>query len=241
MESILVTGCLGFIGSHILEELLLTDSKIVGIDAFTYAAHKEYFELAKEKCEIHRVDICDFQSVNSLIDKYNIKKIINLAAETHVDNSIVDASQFLRTNFLGVHSLLEATKRRDIELIQFSTDEVYGPADLGVSFCESSSIKPQNPYSASKASADMLIQSYRNTYGINAKILRPSNNFGPRQHPEKLLSKALTCIREGKRIPVYGNGRQIRQWTYVEDTAKIVRRLIESDCVFDIVNISSEY
>jgi dTDP-glucose 4,6-dehydratase len=161
---------------------------------------------------------------------------VNFAAETHVDNSIKDAIEFVKTNVEGVLSILNVCRDRNIELIHLSTDEVYGPASY-VPFDEMTPLNPKNPYAATKAAADHLIISYVNTYGIKYKIVRPSNNFGPRQHDEKFIPKIVKSVKERNNIPVYGDGSQKRQWTYVKDTARIIYK-IATECPDGIYNIS---
>lgn len=240
MQTILVTGCAGFIGSHFTNELVESGYQVVGLDLLTYAGRKDiFFELAK-RIPVFIGSICDSDFLRKVITENNVDLIVNFAAETHVDNSIKDSSQFISTNIIGVKSILDVIKETRTRLIHVSTDEVYGPATGNTRFDENSNISPKNPYAATKASADLMISAYRNTYGVDASILRPCNNFGPRQNEEKFIPTIARSIRLGKKIPVYGDGSQIREWMYVKDTAKIIRRIIDDGLIFDILNISTQ-
>lgn len=211
---ILVTGGRGFIGSHFVEKALSDGHTIVDIDKMTYAAneslpwdsHDRYTFLRQDISEINHIPTCDI--------------IINFAAESHVDNSIRDTEPFIKSNILGVHNLLELVRGKpkyDRPLFfHISTDEVYGDIADG-SFVETDPLMPSNPYSATKASAEMLILAYHRTYGLDYIISRSANNYGERQYEEKLIPKCITSIKEGKRIPIHGDGTYIRDWTYVKD------------------------
>lgn len=215
----LLTGACGFIGSHTFDEFIKNGKNVVVLDKLTYSSNINNID--RSKCNFYNIDICDKDSVKKIIKKYNINSIVNLAAETHVDNSISDPAVFVKSNIMGVLSLLENCKDNNIPLVHISTDEVYGPANEK-SFDEETPLNPMNPYSATKASADHLILSFHNTHNIRYKIIRPSNNFGPRQNNEKFIPKILSNIKENIDIPVYGDGNQKRQWTYVKDTAKFI-------------------
>lgn len=239
--SILITGIAGFIGSHAADYFISLGKSIVGCDSLTYASRLETFEKFKSLIPIYSLDICETDNIENVINSHRIDTIINFAAETHVDNSIRDVSPFLRANIMGVASLLEVTKRTGIKLIHISTDEVYGPALGGKRYKEDSALSPQNPYSASKAAADLMIQAFKNTYKIDAGIIRPCNNFGPRQHREKLIPTILSSLSSGKKIPVYGRGDQTREWMFVKDTARIIFDIFDSKKDFDILNISTQH
>jgi dTDP-glucose 4,6-dehydratase len=239
--NILVTGCAGFIGSHVVEEILNTRAcNVVGIDKLTYASNLKNLDnfSNSNKFTFVKEDICNYNAVYNICKKNKINWIINLAAETHVDNSIFDCENFIKSNILGTSVILKACKEQKINLIHFSTDEVYG-IKLEGKFQEIDNLNPKNPYSATKAAADHLIKSFENTYGVNAIIVRPSNNYGPRQHKEKLLPKIVDCINKNTKIPVYGDGKQAREWTYVKDTAQAVNFLITKGKFGEIYNISS--
>jgi len=241
-KTILITGCAGFIGSHVTDELLDSGYSVIGYDSFTYAGKESNLNKAKtfNKFTLVKGDINDFNLLNDLVKKHNIDYIINLAAETHVDNSIKSSDIFISTNIMGVKNILDICKENKIFLIHFSTDEVYGVSDDGNPFLETNSLNPKNPYSATKAAADHLIVAYSNTYNVKYVLLRPSNNFGPRQHSEKFIPTILNSVILNKKIPLYGNGRQIREWTPVKETAKATKFILENLKENEIYNISSE-
>jgi dTDP-glucose 4,6-dehydratase len=240
-KTILVTGCAGFIGSHVAEEFLANGYNVVGYDAFTYAGKVSNLEKIRNNPKF-LLQIASINDEDRLIDVALDNKcgwIVNLAAETHVDNSIRSCDEFLNTNVLGTKSVLNACKATGMKLLHFSTDEVYGVPAEGESFTEDSPLKPRNPYSASKAAADHLIAAYANTYGLKYVIVRPSNNFGPRQHEEKFLPKMIRNLLSAKKIPVYGDGSQVREWTYVKSTAAATRFIVENAPLNNIYNITS--
>jgi dTDP-glucose 4,6-dehydratase len=241
-STVIITGCAGFIGSHVTEHLLACGYKVVGIDKMTYAGKLSNMKdfILNDDFSFYMKDINIFNEIEKVINEYDVSAIINCAAETHVDNSIIDCTNFLQTNIMGVKNLLEICKIKNIPLLHFSTDEVYGDA-ICTSFIEESPLKPKNPYSASKAAADHLIASYNNTYKIKYLIVRPSNNFGPRQHKEKFIPTILRKLKANEKIPIYGNGKQKREWTYVKDTAKAIELLLNKGVVNEIYNISSNH
>jgi len=232
----LLTGACGFIGSHTFDEFVKRGHNIVVIDKLTYAGNINNIDTSK--CKFYQIDINETEKLKKIVKIHKINKIINFAAETHVDNSIINASTFVKTNISGVLSLLNICKTQNIELIQISTDEVYGPAEY-IPFDETTPLNPKNPYAATKAAADHLILSYVNTYNIEYKIIRPSNNFGTRQHHEKFIPKIIKNIRENKKIPIYGDGNQKRQWTYVNNTALAIYEII-TKCNSGIYNIGDD-
>lgn len=234
---ILVTGGCGFIGSNYVRHLLAAspDTRVVVLDKLTYAGHRPNLDKEEKggRCEVVVGDIADAKLVESLLEKHQPGSIINFAAESHVDRSIDEPAPFLHTNVTGTFTLLEAarkhmaaTKEKASETFRFihlSTDEVHGslePSDPP--FSERSTFAPNSPYAASKAAADHLCRAYFRTYGLPTVVLRPSNNFGPYQFPEKLIPLAILRALAGERIPVYGDGKQVRDWLYVEDTALAV-------------------
>ena len=236
-ETILVTGGCGFIGSNYVRHLLASspDVKVVVLDKLTYAGHRPNLEKEEKggRCDVVVGDIADAKLVESLLSKYRPKSMINFSAESHVDRSIDEPAPFLHTNITGTFILLEAAKKflsqkkgKDKESFRFihlSTDEVHGslePSDPP--FRETSTFAPNSPYAASKAAADHLCRAYFRTYGVPTVVLRPSNNFGPYQFPEKLIPLAILRALAGEKIPVYGDGKQVRDWLYVEDTARAV-------------------
>jgi dTDP-glucose 4,6-dehydratase len=241
-KSILITGCAGFIGSHLTDEMLSAGYEVIGYDAFTYAGKESNLNNAKtyKSFTLVKGDINDVNLLSSTVKKYNIDCIINLAAETHVDNSIKSSDIFVKTNIIGAKNILDVCKEHSCLLVHFSTDEVYGVSYSGKSFDETASLNPKNPYSATKASADHMIFAYANTYKIKYIIVRPSNNFGPRQHSEKFIPTILNSIACGKKIPIYGDGCQIREWTPVTETAKATKFILENSKENEIYNISSQ-
>lgn len=242
---ILLTGCAGFIGSHACEEFIKNDIPVVGVDCLTYAGNLQNLENVKsnKSFRFFREDISNHESILKIVNHEKVTHILNFAAQTHVDNSIKDVFPFIHSNISGVASLLEVSKKTSIPLVHVSTDEVYGVPSPGQTFTENSPLNPRNPYSATKAAADHLVISAINTHKVDAKIIRPSNNFGPRQHREKFIPTILRSIRSGKKIPVYGDGMQLREWTYVKDTAmSMVHFFKEYTNNNQIVyNLTSEY
>jgi dTDP-glucose 4,6-dehydratase len=241
-KSVLITGCAGFIGSHVTDEFLAAGYRVVGYDSFTYAAKETNLNKARSYSNFKLIkgDINDFSFLSSIIKEQDIDCVINLAAETHVDNSIKCSDTFLKTNIFGVKNILDICKANNIFFVQFSTDEVYGVSTDGTPFIESSPLNPKNPYSATKAAADHLIASYANTYGLKYLILRPSNNFGARQHKEKFIPTIFNSLLTNKKIPIYGLGNQIREWTPATETAKATRFIVENSPNNEIYNITSE-
>lgn len=232
----MVTGCAGFIGSH-FTDLLSKKYNVVGIDLMTYAAKKENMSQFQDKITFYKADIADFKTIEKIVNDHKIDWIINFAAETHVDNSINSSEKFLHSNIAGVHSLLEVCRLYNCGIFQISTDEVYGSIKDG-SFVESDKLNPRNPYSATKAAAEHLVTSYNNTYGVRYKMVRMSNNFGPRQNKEKFIPTILKSLSEGKKIPVYGDGKNIRDWFYVKDCANCIISVFENDFVNETYNLT---
>ena len=234
---IIVTGGRGFIGSHFVEAALQKNWTVLDIDKLTYAAseklpwdnHKNYTFLKADISELTHIPSSDI--------------LINFAAESHVDNSIKSSDTFIKSNVVGTHNLLELIRGKpeyDRPLFfHISTDEVYGDC-LNGKFTENDKLKPSNPYSATKAAAEMLVMSYHRTYGINYLITRTSNNYGERQFEEKLIPKSIQCIKNNKHIPIHGDGSYIRDWTYVKDNVSAYMLLIEKAIKNDIYNIAAE-
>jgi dTDP-glucose 4,6-dehydratase len=221
---LLVTGGAGFIGSNFIRYILskYPSYKIINYDKLTYAGNPDNLRDVEKnpRYKFVKGDICDFK----LALKYlkNADAVINFAAETHVDRSILNAGEFIKTDVNGTFSLLEASKACQIsKFVHISTDEVYGSILKG-SFKESSPISPNSPYSAAKASSDLLVRSYFNTYGLPAIITRCSNNYGPFQYPEKLIPLFVTNALDGKELPLYGDGKNVRDWLYVTDHCRAI-------------------
>ena len=233
----IVTGGRGFIGSHFVERALEEGHIVVDIDKLTYAAHKEL------PCDKHPNYILIIEDISELKHLPSCDILINFAAESHVDNSIKETDAFIKSNILGTHNLLELVRGKqpyDRPLFfHISTDEVYGDILEG-SFTEDDILNPSNPYSATKASAEMLVLSYSRTYGIDFIITRSANNYGPRQYEEKLIPKCISCIKNNKKIPLDGDGSYIRDWTYVEDNVSGIFHIINKKIKNQIFNIAAE-
>lgn len=232
----IITGGRGFIGSHFVELCLEHEHSVIDFDFMGYCAnkylpfdsHKNYKHINADISKLKHLPSCDV--------------IVNFAAETHVDNSINDTSPFVHSNILGVHNLLELVKGKpEYErplFVQISTDEVYGDIAEG-EFKETDILKPSNPYSATKAAAEMLVLSYSRTYGINYLITRSSNNYGERQYEEKLIPKSIRYIKDDKKIPLHGDGSYVRDWIYVKDNTQAIYHLIANKKQNSIYNIGA--
>jgi dTDP-glucose 4,6-dehydratase len=235
-----ITGCLGFIGSYITEACLEKGWYVRGIDKLTYAANTDLLA----KYNNYKNFFFEKKDINELTFLYDCDYIINTAAETHVDNSIVESKDFLHSNVDGVHNILELIKAKSSykmpTLLHFSTDEVYGDIINGA-HTEKDLLKPSNPYSATKAAADMLIQAWNRTYKIPFIIVRPTNNYGCGQYVEKLIPKACKLLQLKKQIPLHEGGTPRRTWLHARDTANAVITLIETGVENDIFNISGNY
>jgi dTDP-glucose 4,6-dehydratase len=243
--NLLVTGGAGFIGSHFVRRITaLYDYLVVNLDKLTYAgniANLKDMEGRKNHVFI-KGDICDRALVENLFRKYRIEAVAHLAAESHVDRSILGPEEFLKTNVFGTHTLLAAARDfwkggRNV-FLNVSTDEVYGSIKEG-SFTEDSPYSPNSPYSASKASADHLVRAYNKTYGLPTITTHSSNNYGPMQFPEKLIPVVICNAIKGARIPVYGKGENIRDWLYVEDHARALDMVLHKGLVGENYNIAA--
>jgi dTDP-glucose 4,6-dehydratase len=235
----MVTGGCGFIGSNFVRHILESrpDWEVVNLDKLTYAGRKENLsdvEGNRNYTFIHG-DICSEADAAKAME--GCEAVINFAAESHVDRSISDASDFLKTNIGGVCCLLEEARKQDIrKFIQIGTDEVYGSVEKGASR-ESDMLRPRNPYSAAKAAADNLAFSYFFTYGLPVTVTRSSNNFGPYQYPEKLIPLFITNLLRGKKVPVYGDGMNVRDWLYVGDNCAAIASVLEKGKAGETYNI----
>ena len=220
MQTVLITGGAGFIGSNFTRMMSQkTDFRCVVLDQLTYAGHLSTIaDVLSDRCIFAKGDIADSILVQGLFEQYAFDYVINFAAESHVDRSIEDPGVFIRSNVLGVQVLLDACRQHGVtKYLQVSTDEVYGSlSDTGL-FTEDMPLDPSSPYSASKASADMLVQAWHRTYGLSVNITRCSNNYGPYQFPEKLIPVIITRALANQSIPVYGTGMNVRDWIHVED------------------------
>lgn len=238
---ILVTGGAGFIGSNFVHYVLAhhENDEVVTLDALTYAGSKENLEgvFDHPRHEFIEGDICDRDLVTDLLN--DCDAVVNFAAESHVDRAIDGAEPFVRTNVQGTQTLLDTALAADIDrFLQISTDEVYGEI-LDGRFAEEDRLQPRNPYSATKAGADLLSQSYMTTHDLPVLITRTCNNFGPRQHTEKLIPKFIQNAAEGKELPVYGDGSNVREWIYVEDNCRALDLVLREGEPGEIYNVGS--
>jgi dTDP-glucose 4,6-dehydratase len=266
MRTYLITGGMGFIGSNFIHYLYETQHqetseipncedtlknkqsfRIINLDLLTYAANREYLEAFNhlENYIFIHGDICDEELVTNILTDYKVDTIVHFAAETHVDNSIHDPDPFIRTNITGTHVLLKSAKTvwesstgyNDNKFLYISTDEVYGTLGKEGYFTEDSPVYPKNPYSATKASAELLCQSYYNTYGFPILISRCSNNYGPCQHTEKLIPLFIRNLIQNKKLPIYGDGTAVRDWLYVGDHCSALERILDLGKPGEIYNI----
>ncbi len=245
MRKIIVTGGLGFIGSNLIELLLHKKFKVINIDKITYSSNfYNTNEFAKTpNYKFIKCDLNDKNKLSKIIFRYKPIGIFNLAAETHVDRSIDNPQKFINSNILGVFNLLEVFRKyskinKKTRLVHISTDEVYGDILKGRSH-ENFPYKPSSPYAATKAASDHLVSSYIRTYKIQALVTNCSNNYGPKQHPEKLIPKLIYNIVNNKNLPIYGNGKNSREWIYVKDHCEALLRVFQKGKVGEFYNIGS--
>jgi len=248
LRTLLVTGGCGFIGSHFVKLVLRERPhyRVVNLDLLTYAGNPENLVTEKRTQDnsayrFVQGDVADASLVAQLIDEESIDAIVNFAAETHVDRSLLDSAPFLRTNVEGTRVLLETASARSIErFLQVSTDEVYGSLEPSEpSFTEENPLKPNSPYAASKAAADLLVRAYHRSYGVPSLISRCGNNYGPYQFPEKFLPLFITNSLDDRPLPLYGDGQQIRDWIHVEDHTGALLKVLEQGNPGDLYNISA--
>lgn len=245
--TVLVTGGAGFIGSHFIDMHLerCSEDKVVCLDKLTYAGSMDNLsEAAKNPtfCFV-KGDICDRELLQRVFREYRPDIVVNFAAESHVDRSIASPQVFLETNYMGTAALLDASLEFGVKRFhQISTDEVYGdlPLESSEIFTEETPLAPHSPYSASKAAADMLVLAYHRTYGLYVTISRCSNNYGERQFPEKLIPLAVKKAVNGEKIPLYGDGRNVRDWIYVKDHCKAVEMILDNGRAGEIYNIGAD-
>jgi len=262
IPKILITGGAGFIGSAFVKLVIENKwnkwnkwdrfyfsqqknrngpiyCKVIIVDKLTYAGDLKRLQEVKGKFKFYKIDICDKTSIQSIFQKERPDVVVHFAAESHVDRSINDATPFIETNIKGTQILLDSSRKCGVrKFIFISTDEVYGEIPNG-KFNESSLIKPNSPYAASKAAADLLVQAYIKTYKFPAIIILPSNNYGPWQYPEKLIPLAVLRILEGANIPVYGKGQNVREWLYVDDCARGILAIMHKGKIGQIYNLGS--
>jgi len=244
MKNILVTGGAGFIGSNFINHILKErdDYFIINLDKLTYAGNLENLVESESHKNYRFVkgDICNAELVNYLFEKYKIKHVINFAAESHVDRSILGSAVFYQTNVIGTNVLLESARRNEVEkFLQVSTDEVYGSLGSDGLFTESTPLSPNSPYSSSKAGADMMALSFYHTYGMPIVLTRCSNNYGPFQFPEKLIPLMIINSLNDKKLPVYGDGMNVRDWIYVIDHNRAIDLVFEKGRTGEVYNIGA--
>ncbi|MGD2107782.1 MAG: dTDP-glucose 4,6-dehydratase [Phycisphaerae bacterium] len=243
-STILVTGAAGFIGSNFVRLLLDQRDRVrvVALDALTYAGNLENLEdcAADARCRFVRADICDAESLTPVFQD-GVDAIVNFAAESHVDRSILGAQDFVRTNVVGVQILLDlAREHRVSRFLQVSTDEVYGSLGPTGRFTERTPLAPNSPYAASKAAADLLVTAYHATFGMDVVITRCSNNYGPYQFPEKLIPLFATNLIEGKKVPLYGDGLNVRDWIHVTDHCEAILQVLLRAAAGSVYNIGGD-
>ena len=239
LSKLLVTGGAGFIGSEFVRQGVQKGDRIIVVDKLTYAGDIARLAAVKNKITFHKADISNTSKIETIIKKEKPDFIIHFAAETHVDRSILDVNPFLKTNIIGTQNLIKtALKYKIKKFIHISTDEVYGEIKKG-QFNENSLLTPGNPYSASKAAADLLIKAAIRTFHLPAIIVRPSNNYGPWQYPEKLIPVIILKALNDQKIPVYGDGQNVREWLYVADCAEGIFHILKKGKIGEVYNISS--
>jgi len=256
MKTYIVTGGAGFIGANFVKYMLSTsqDVQLIVLDALTYAGNLGTIaqDVDNERCIFVKGDICDQALVTSLFEKYPVEVVVNFAAESHVDRSIENPRLFLETNIMGTQNLMDVARKywstgkdengyptwkNGVRFHQVSTDEVYGSLGAEGYFTETTPLDPRSPYSASKTSADLIVRAYMETFKFPATITRCSNNYGPYHFPEKLIPLIIKNILEGKSLPVYGDGTNVRDWLYVEDHCKAIDMVVRNGKVGEIYNV----
>lgn len=237
---LLITGGAGFIGSNFVKHIIREHPayEITVLDKLTYAGNKNNLKEDMKKIKFIKGDVCDNKIVGKLVKKSDI--IVHFAAETHVDRSIIDAGSFVLTDVFGTYQLMEACKKFGIEkFVHISTDEIYGQIARG-SFRETDKLEPRNPYSASKAGAELLAKSFYITHDVPVVITRSSNNFGPYQHPEKMIPLFITNAMQNKKLPLYGDGKNIRDWLHVTDNCRAIDLVMHEGKTGEIYNIGGD-
>jgi len=236
---ILTTGSAGFIGSAFVRLMAKKGVKLIIVDNLDYAADLKRLEEAKGCFKFYKEDIRDQKKIESIFKKEKPEAVVNFAAQSHVDRSIKEPFIFTDTNIRGVQVLLESSKHFGVQrFIHISTDEVYGDIEHG-EFLETTPLNPSSPYSATKAAADLLVRSYQRTFKFPAIIVRPSNNYGPWQYPEKLIPLVVLKILRNEKVPVYAQGKNVREWLYVEDSASGILEILEKGKLGEVYNLGS--
>ena len=239
LYKILVTGGAGFIGSEFVRQGVKNGYKIIVVDKLSYAGDLKRLEVVSGKFKFYKTDICSKTKIAQIFKKEKPQTVVHFAAESHVDRSIQDSTPFIETNIKGTQILLDLSLKYNLKrFIHLSTDEIYGDIKRG-RFSENSPINPSSPYSASKAAADCLVKSYIRTYNFPAIIIRPCNNYGPWQYPEKFIPLAIHRVLNNKRIPVYGKGLNRREWMHVSDCVKAILLVLSKGKVGEVYNIGS--
>jgi len=239
LRKILVTGGAGFMGSEFVRQAIDRHNKVIVVDKLTYAGDLERLRDAAGKYKFYQADISNKRDIEFILKKEKPAVVVHFAAETHVDRSIKDVSPFIETNIKGTQVLADVSLTYEIKrFIHISTDEVYGEIARG-GFREDSPLRPNSPYAASKAAADLLIRAYIRTYGFPAIIARPCNNYGPWQYPEKLIPLTISRVLKNQRTPVYKTGKNIREWLYVSDCARAILLILERGRLGEVYNIGS--
>src|SRR5919112_5859713 len=240
---ILVTGAAGFIGSAYAHHVLINhpDDEVIGLDLLTYAGNLANLSdlHANERFRFVQADIADAEAINDVTDR--VDAIVNFAAETHVDRSLLDPQAFARANVLGVMTLLEAARKRGLRMLQVSTDEVYGHIPEGFLAAEDHPLRPRSPYSAAKAGGELMCQSYAISYGTDVVTTRGANTIGPRQYPEKLVPLFVTNALQDLPLPVYGDGRQVRNWLHAEDHAAAIDLVLRHGRSGQAYNVGADH
>lgn len=238
---ILVTGAAGFIGSHFVRSLLADEytgwegAQVTALDKLTYAGNRDNLPASHERLAFVRGDVCDSGLLRELVPGHDA--VVHFAAESHVDRSLEGAGEFFRTNVLGTQTLLDAVLESGIErVVHVSTDEVYGSIDEG-SWTEEWPLAPNSPYAASKAGSDLVARAYWRTHGLDLSITRCSNNYGPYQHPEKVIPLFVTNLLEGRQVPLYGDGRNVREWLHVDDHCRGIHLVLNGGRAGEVYNI----
>lgn len=244
MKNILVTGGAGFIGSNYINDLLASrdDVSVINLDVLTYAGNLENLKASEKNPRYHfvRGNVTNTELVHYLFEQYRFDYVVNFAAESHVDRSILGSRVFFDSNVIGANVLLEAARKYGIEkFLQVSTDEVYGSLGEDGLFREDTPLSPNSPYSSSKASADMMALSFQRTYGLPVVVTRCSNNYGPYQFPEKLIPLMIINAKNDKALPVYGDGMNVRDWIYVIDHNRAIQRALEQGKPGEVYNIGA--
>jgi len=255
LENILVTGGAGFIGSNFIHYIFNKtkfNERIINVDKLTYAGNLENLveienKHGGERYFFEKADICNFEKIKNVFIKYNIDTVVNFAAESHVDRSIFGPKDFVQSNIMGTFTLLEVARecwkengQEETLFHHISTDEVYGSIEEGEYFYEDTAYKPNSPYSASKASSDHLVRAYHKTYGLPVTVSNCSNNYGPYQFPEKLIPLMILNILEEKNLPVYGDGKNVRDWLYVEDHCRAIWGILNKGKAGETYNVGGE-